>query len=443
MVRATLGKDPWALPSQTEETIHAPKRKPQLDKHATGTLTSAPTVSSNTMVSVSTADQGHDITPYSPTAFTKIVKRRHRLEQGKPYKVTTMPFPLPIEEAQIHRELDLDPRTFVTYSDSSCAWIDPKEGLTTAVVLNLLNDDRKKFTTDNREKLCSLQFSKPFIAAVSIRGYCHVWNIDTCESSSFRIPSIDFLNMLISGTKVLIQFDTDVVHWCFNTRIARTVKTGSVITLALHPSEDQITTVCLCPKDEKKHWNSVPIQDCQLRIEKYVLNSKKEWCLLSPRYQPMSVSAFPEQATHFAGILDRGGTLFPGQSNVLIYTREEVEKDILQGRRLFCLSLEPDGLVVFHSFPSDMHDITCPERGVIYAPRMSTYSSQYVIMKSNTIRDPGNSSIWYDYYVHRTIEAEHTPWIMGDARFIIIFDDEEMNIWAMDEPDLEDQEIVN
>ncbi|OKO99122.1 hypothetical protein PENSUB_8508 [Penicillium subrubescens] len=431
--RATLGKDPWALSSS----------EPQLDTRAPGTLTSAPTVSPDTMVTASTPNSGHDFTSYSTASFTKIVKRRHRLEQGNPYKVTTMPFPLPIEDTQNHSELDLDPRTFVTYSDSSCAWLDPKENLTTVVVLDLVNENRKKFTTDNREKLCSLQFAKPFIAAVSIRGYCHVWNIDTFEFSSFRIPSIDFLNMLISGTKVLVQFHHCVVHWCFKTRIARTMETGSVIALALHPSEDQITTVCLCAKDEKQNWSKVPIQDCQLRIEKHALDSRHEWCLLSWRYQPISVSAFPEQATYFAGILDSGGTLYSGQSNMVMYTREEIEKDFIESSRLFCLSIEPDERVVFHTFPTDVHDLTCPERGVIYAPRVSTYSSQYVIMKSKAMTDPENLSIWYDYYIHRTIEAEYTPWIMGDARFLIVFDDEQMNVGTMDEPDLEDREAVD
>lgn len=415
------------------------------------------------MVSASTSDRGHDITSYSTASFTKIVKRRHRLEQGNPYRVMKIPFPLPIEETQNHTELDLDPRTFITYSDSSYAWIDPEEGLTTVVVLNLINGERKNFTTDNREKLFFLHFSKPFIAAVSIRGYCHVWNIDTLESSWFRIPSIDNLNMLISGTKVLIQFLDYVVHWCFNSRIARTVKTGSVITLALHPSEDQITTVCLCSKDEKKHWKSVPIQDCQLRIEKHALDSRNEWCLLSSRYQPMSVAAFPKQATYFAGIIDAGGTLYPGQSNMVLHAREKVENDLQQPEndflqfenngpqlendgpqlgRLFCLTLEPDELVAFHAFPHDVHDIACPERGVVYAPRLSSYNRQYVIMKSKPIKDPENPSIWYDYYVHRTIETEYTPWIMGDARFVIIFDHEEMEVWKMDEPDLEDQEVM-
>jgi hypothetical protein len=428
-----LGKDPWALSSPVS----------QLDTHAIGTLKYTSTVSSNTTVSASTADPGQDIASYSTASFTKIVKRRHRLEQGNPYKITTIPFP--IEEMQNnHSELEPDPRTFVTYSDSSCAWLDPEEeGLTTVLVLNLLNDHRKKFTTDNREKLCFLQFSKPFIAAVSIRGYCHVWNLDTFESSSFRIPSIDFSMMLISGTKVLFQFDGYLVHWCFNTGIARTMKTESVISLALHPSEDQITTVCLCSKDGKQPWNSMPIQDCQLRIETHALDSKKEWCLLSSRYQPMPVSAFPKQAIHFAEILDTGVALYPGQCNVVMHTLEEIEENLTRDGRLFCVSLESDGSVVFHTFPHEVYDLTCPERGVVYAAFMSRSTNQYVIMKSKTITDPESSSICYDYYVHRTKEAEHTPWIIGDARFIIIFDGEKMDIWTMDESDPEDQEVVD
>lgn len=396
------------------------------------------------MVSASTADPGHNITSYSAASFTKVVKRRHRLDQGDPYKTTTVSSP--IEGLIVSEEPEyLDPRDFVTYSDGCCAWLDPKEDQTTVVILNLFNGERKTFTTDNREKLCAFRFSKPFIAAVSIRGYCHVWNIDTFESSSFRIPSLDFWGMMVSGTKVLLLFHGCLVYWCFDIRIARTVnmKTESILTLSLHPSEDQITIIRLCPKVEKKPWHSVPLQGCQLRIEKYAMDSRIEWCLLSSRYQQMSAFIGLEDGIHFTAVEDRNTLLYPGQYTVAMNIWKQAIKGPSRTSRKFCLSVEPDGLVAFHELPVDVHHLASPDRGVVYGLRFDRPSANIAVMKSKTTMGPENSWVRYDYYIQRTTPTWQYPWIIGDARFIIIFDEKKMDIWTMDEPDLEDQKAVD
>lgn len=260
-----------------------------MDTAAPGASTSASIISSDTLAPANTPGSVLGFASGSTLSFDKIAQKRHRIEQGIPYRVTESPSPI---FGQI-LPVDTDVKAVVTYSKGSCAWLGMNDNQTTVMVLNLANSERKIFTTDNRENLRTLHFSKPYIAAVSIRGYCHVWNIDTSQSSSFRIPSLDYSLLLINGTKVVVQYNDYVVHWCFNTRVAWTIQTGDfVVVLAPHPSEDQMTVVRMCRKPGGRDRDTVYFEECYLHIAKYALDSKNEWCLLSSHHQPLPVSVF-------------------------------------------------------------------------------------------------------------------------------------------------------
>lgn len=71
-------------------------------------------------------------TPSSATPFANIVKRRHRLEEGTPYKSTIVPPPI----HGFHNSA-LDARSIISYSDGSCAWLESYDDQDTVLVLNL------------------------------------------------------------------------------------------------------------------------------------------------------------------------------------------------------------------------------------------------------------------------------------------------------------------
>ncbi|KAJ5464713.1 uncharacterized protein N7458_000399 [Penicillium daleae] len=159
--QATFSQDLWA---------HASDSSSEMDTAAPGASTSASIISSDALAPANTPGSVLGFASDSTPSFDKIAQKRHRLEQGIPYRVTESPSPI---FGQILPE-DTDVKAVVTYSKGSCAWLGMNDNQTTVMVLNLANTERKIFTTDNREKLCTLHFSKPYIAAVSIRGYCHV-----------------------------------------------------------------------------------------------------------------------------------------------------------------------------------------------------------------------------------------------------------------------------
>lgn len=333
-----------------------------------------------------------------------------------------------------------DPKYRITYSEGSCAWLEETGDHDSVVVLNLHNGNRMNFTTDNREELMSLAFSKPLIAVLSVRGYCHVWNIDTSQSSSFRLPSRNSFRTLISGTKVVVQYDKSFVYWSFDTRLAREMKTGqfSVLALAPHPSEERITIVRLCPKDLARHQKLLPVEECQLQVAEYSLDSMTE---ISSRYQSFPKSAFPRPGDCLKNLRDDWGIHNSSQgSTIMGYLSKQQVVARQEGHPTrFSVSVEPDGLVAFHTFPEaeDLFELTCPEQGVVYAPLDDGLS----ILKARIIRDPSNSYVWYDYQHHSSVEVPAAA-VLGDAHFIILCCDENMEVWAMDEPDQEDEDVV-
>lgn len=433
--RATLGKDPWARDSHPKATFYA-----NLDAHSRGPPGATLTPNSgSTPDSAAPTDiaRSEPFTSFSTTSFTKVVKRRHRLEQGTPYKTTTIPSPLDPED-----DSNREPWDLVTYSDGSCAWLDCTDGRTTVVVLNLRNGNRTKLTTDNREKLESLAFSRPLIAAVSIRGYCHVWNLETSQSSSFRLPNLGYSRILISGTKVVINYgwDDSFVYWSFNTGIARKmdIEGSFILAIAPHPSEERITIARLCRNDSTCDRGTLRLEECQLQIAEYSLDSMTE---ISSRYQSFPKSVFTRQAICLDDFVDNWGIYNVSQGSMTLTHLNEEPDGREWDQFPFSISIEPDGLVAFHTFSRvrDAFEFTRLEQGIVYSP-----VNRLLVLKPTITLGPSKSYVWYDYYITRTLPVSDRPVsVLGDAHFVILFDEEKMDIWTMDEPDHEDEDVVN
>lgn len=377
------------------------------------------------------------------TSFVSYVKKRHRLEQGRPWKIMSMSSPL---DPQGHGP-DSEP---FSYSNGICVWLDFNEDNTSVIALNLFTNEKQTFTTENREELISVQNAGSIIAALSQRGYCHVWNYDTSQTSSFRVPSTNCLNILISGTKVVLEYAEYLVYWSFDTEIARTLDVEeSVVALALHPSEDQITMVHFCPYDQPLREQEITFDDDgnqlpihyflpkqQLHTTKYALNSQNEWYTLSSRSEPVPDSFFPDNWIYAGPYATRYG-IHPGQSNAVDRVEQAEEGDDGKLHGSVYVSIEPDGMVAIHTVPYELSHGTqfiCPERGLLYGSVMGEdHKWEYGILKSGTMRGPSNGYVWYDYAVQRMVDIGLPVRIFGDAQFLIFLKKSTMVVWFMDE----------
>lgn len=451
-VRETLGKDPWTPTPPSAQTMTLSTRLPDScpESLETADSTVASNKSSNTLTLANTPSSAPSSNSYSSTSFMKWAKRRYRLEEGIPYKVNQTLSPL-ADEGQ---NRGIDARAVVTYSDGYCAWVDPRDDRKSVFVLNLVNGRRERFATDNKEQLYTLRFSRPFIAASSVTGYCHVWNMDTSESASFPIPSLSYLHLVISGTKVVVRYTDHIVHWCFETRISRTLQIGGfVAALAVHPSEDQVTAVRFDRKDGEQHdalrWEvpmNIPIlvQDYRLHVATYAFSSENEWCVLSSHYLPLPRSIIPQKMIDLNNPVDSFGICALGHSSVVMVqfdeetdVDKETDEDDEPAASTFCLYVEPDGRVAFHTCPPEITtnvELFSPEHGILYANALDSF---WAILKCRTTQGPANSYVWYDYDIHETWDALGNTWKIGDARFMIFFDKEKMDVWVMED----DQEV--
>ncbi|KAJ5389357.1 uncharacterized protein N7496_000425 [Penicillium cataractarum] len=418
-VRKTLGRDPWV------NSIPIP----------------------NTQGSASTTDSSHDF----DASFASFVKRRYRLERGKPHKVFTMRSPVAFEDD----DRFIPDSKVISYSNGICTWIGQDEDKSSVIALNLSTGEKKRFTTPNREGLLYLQISGSTIAALSLRGYCHVWNYDDISQfSSFRVPSLRCNLILINGKHIVLEYRNYLVHWSWDTRIARTIATGdSVITVAPHPSEDQITMIHCC-LDEERHSgpertlgedgdevltsNKMPTH--HLQTIKYTLNDENEWYASSSH--PASISMdFSPMSWQWGAWQGRRKEIQPGQSSIfgqMENTYEEDEEGQMHTIPVY-LSVEPNGLAAMHTFPRELDNGTqfvYPEEGIIYISIVSEGDweyQRYGIAKSTDVTGPSDTYVSLDYSVQRVQGVKEPLRIFGDTKFLVFLGKNTMDIWVMDE----------
>jgi hypothetical protein len=338
-----------------------------------------------------------------------------------------------------------------SYSNGICAWIDQLEDKTSVIALNLSTGERKSFTAANREGLLHVRISGFTIAALSLRGYCHVWNYDdTSQCSSFRVPSLKCNLILISGENIVLEYPIYLVHWSWDTRIARTIEIeASVVTVVLHPSEDQITTIQYSERrrsepetsldedgDEILTSHETPMP--QLITTKYALNREDDWDASLSRSVSIPIPRHP-MCWPWRHSLWRRKEIQPGQSGVEgIMEDTEEEDENGQGRMSVYLSIEPNGLIAMHTLPFSL-DCEAPfvysEEGIIYfsVARDQENCQQYGIAKSKAMTGPSDAYVWLDYSVQHLQDVEEPVRIFGDEKFLVFLGKSKMDIWVMDE----------
>ncbi|CAG8109155.1 unnamed protein product [Penicillium salamii] len=102
-------------------------------------------------------------------------------------------------------------------------------------VLDVRTGVRTDYTLENREEPERLETSGRLLAATTTR-HCYVWDLQTTQSKSFRLPSANYQALLVKGSKVMLYYPSgQVVQFCFESQITRTINLEHpVIALSLH-----------------------------------------------------------------------------------------------------------------------------------------------------------------------------------------------------------------
>ncbi|KAJ6104235.1 hypothetical protein N7523_010555 [Penicillium sp. IBT 18751x] len=357
----------------------------------------------------------------------QLIKKRVRMERGQP----TSKFKLRSPFSKEHDVWMVSGG--VGYSNDVYAWLEGTLGRTFISLLNLQTGVKNQLTTENREKLSELNISKKVIAAISIRGYCHVWDLETLAHKSFRLPSRSYTHFLISGKQILIAFEDHVVHWDFDSEAARTLKVGpSVALLALGPAKDELTVASLIDSSGRisdyPPWRHSCDSRLQLRIERYGIGTSNRFHLLHTKYQRLPFEAPFEWTWSPSEAFEHIGR---DQSSVVFHRCPiaEVHDDTpLTG-------LNQEGYKVNLSFNTtrDHVDVHVAPAGAVYIDRNLIYTFGKMDPSSVQICTAISKRTLQYYPVRREIPGMNYQWIHGDQSFVVFVGMEDVEIWSFDE----------
>ncbi|KAL4976541.1 hypothetical protein BDW66DRAFT_166367 [Aspergillus desertorum] len=203
------------------------------------------------------------------STFSRYSRQRSRLEQG---------FPVAHVKLDIPFGLDLD------YCDGRYVW--SADGGTTVIVLELCSRKTQRFCTANRERFERFRISENLVAAITVRGYCHAWNIRTEEMHTVRLPNTNISDFVVSGFRIAVYYENlriddqqggVVMHFDLRpgsqgTHTIQRIK--ELALLGLDTSSRYLTTICL---EQHSDLDSSYASSCaRLRVVKYELRENGE-----------------------------------------------------------------------------------------------------------------------------------------------------------------------
>lgn len=353
----------------------------------------------------------------------------------------------------------------VGYSNGICAWLNWSNNGESLVLFHLASQTRTTLTTENRETLNEIRLSNRLVAAVARGGYCHVWNLETQEHKSFRIPSLKYRHFLVHGFNVAfsferenadrishgVRFDENVIHWNFNEGFARNASIeNNIVLLALHASEAQFTVTQLRASGTKEEadgnamsflrGSSDPVHAAkyQLFTQKFALNSSGDFHCKSSREQELPLDKMAGYEWFYrrwhcheihpgesAAVLVAQGDLFTARS-------ERLRVD--QGKLYFSSGLMDDVEINMLRHETGIAAVACIDQDILYA--VSDSPLNLLVLKPKTIANPTVVRSWHEFGIKGDRrDLWECKWISGDSRFVVFSDDHnrELMAWVFDE----------
>ncbi|CAI7643294.1 unnamed protein product [Penicillium viridicatum] len=397
---------------------------------------------------------------FTPANLNALIKKRIRMERGLPAVVVEVPYdPSPYID-------DAPNRDAMSCSNGVCAWIEESTDRTTIFVVNLPTGENRTLTTANREEFTHVHVSDILISATSVRGYCHVWNMHNQQHKSFRIPSLRFNHYISIGSKVMLSYADSVVHFCFDSGVARSIQTGPfILLLSLHAEEDRFSVVCVRGKDgnDIHPWEYAGLyqEDHYLQTQKFSVHDNTFICIWE-QYQELPFRPDELWGSKYTpgAIISKKyrACLQPGQSSALLGNctteayrrthyptydpplRDEVESGSLS------LSLEADDRITVHFHAPEPNtrsphvnlDYSAQGRGLIYCFENSHLSGTTILRVGFEFSDPSlapDAKACRFESSHRVVFPHERVCTsaFGDGDFVVFPADGKIWIWCFDE----------
>ncbi|KAF7712082.1 Uncharacterized protein PECH_004644 [Penicillium ucsense] len=432
-VRATLEKDPWDSNICTKELQLSDKIF-----HTGLALGDDLSETSQDMMS-----HIPNACPYTDCAFRKIALQRYCQEKGRPLKKINLRAPTLARYGSGDENGD-----WIVYSDGRLAWVDVINN-SRVLTVHLDSGIRQTFMTENRDWVLHICMVRPLLAVITIRGYCVVWNVDTEEESSFRLPSLDHcVRIAISGTKVAVALkDSVIVHWCSRRKVSTSFQSPSrLAALSVHPSLDQITLVRLLHENIEIEGQLFPdVSGRKINVTTYTMNDTQKWRVLSSKDIPVPSSILPSENSYLFRIHEDNRMFKSGCLSSRLLIRPEFHTTDTE--KVCYIVVEHSGLVAFHTLKNKRFTASglasYIEKGIIYAEnRVGKRDRQAPVVsaKPSIQYGPQDSYVSYDWKVDRRVSRSWGKMvILGDRRYVIILNCDCCHIWCFEDSVLRDE----
>ncbi|KAL5332994.1 hypothetical protein BJX70DRAFT_382321 [Aspergillus crustosus] len=183
------------------------------------------------------------------------------------------------------------------------------DGNTILVVFDLASGESQRFCTRHRHKFMKIRLSESIVAAITIRGYCHVWDLMTEKTDNIRLPNTDVSLFAASGFRIAMCFGSQVLHYDLRSQKTHTVLKPEVAYVGIatdlvmicfdkgnlrfykYELQDDGTTVCMHSRDLPFDFQDVKIRydlqdDCKNSMA--VLHARQSLLILPVTYHPQT-----------------------------------------------------------------------------------------------------------------------------------------------------------
>ncbi|KLJ07344.1 hypothetical protein EMPG_17178 [Blastomyces silverae] len=187
--------------------------------------------------------------------FRQVTKQRLALVTGRPYSMSLFPH-------KGRRLENMGIPCMVSYHDGMIAHdLDAR----TIGLLSVVDGPIATYQAENRERFHKVALSCTAVAAVTIQGYCHVWNYKTGDEGSFRLPS-KAICLVLDEDAVAVQVGiqpTVIITWDLRSRQAREIKHNTSLLLHIFLSARDSSLVLVHSADDE---DGTP-QNCNVDTE--------------------------------------------------------------------------------------------------------------------------------------------------------------------------------